>query len=108
MYVANWRARLYPSEPGRYCRRSGQGWAEELWLLPNHPIGRKPRRVSIHGRPSVLSDRASSLASATIIGRPTSIIKARQATDSAKSPSSSRHFIVSETLKGIWRAVVTK
>jgi hypothetical protein len=44
-------------------------------------------------------DRAISLASATITRRLTSIINAHQAAGFADSPSSSRHFIVGETLK---------
>lgn len=55
-----------------------------------------------------ISDRASSLASATITRRLTSITKAHQAAGFADSPSSSRHFVVGETLKGIRRAIGTK
>jgi hypothetical protein len=55
-----------------------------------------------------ISDRASSLASATINRRLTSITKAHQAAGFAESPSSSRHFIVGETPKGIRRAIGTK
>jgi integrase len=54
-----------------------------------------------------IADRASSLCSATITRRLTSITKAHQAAGFEASPSSSHHFVVSETLKGIRRSIGT-
>jgi integrase len=54
-----------------------------------------------------IADRASSLRSATITRRLTSITKAHRAAGFAQSPSSSHHFVVSETLKGIRRTIGT-
>jgi len=54
-----------------------------------------------------VSSRAGCLASATITRRLTSITKAHQAAGCNDSPASSRHFVVSETLKGIRRAIGT-
>ena len=54
-----------------------------------------------------IADRASSLRSATITRRLTSITKAHQAAGFEASPSSSQHFVVSETLKGIRRSIGT-
>jgi integrase len=54
-----------------------------------------------------IADRASSLRSATITRRLTSITKAHQAAGFEDSPSSSHHFVVSETLKGIRRSIGT-
>jgi site-specific recombinase XerD len=54
-----------------------------------------------------IADRASSLRSATITRRLTSITKAHQAAGFEESPSSSHHFLVSETLKGIRRSIGT-
>lgn len=54
-----------------------------------------------------ISDRASTLANATITRRLTAITKAHQAFGSKDSPASSHHFVVSETLKGIRRAIGT-
>jgi integrase len=54
-----------------------------------------------------IADRAGSLRSATITRRLTSITKAHQAAGFEESPSSSRHFVVSETLKGIRRSIGT-
>ena len=51
--------------------------------------------------------RASSLRSATITRRLTSITKAHQAAGFEASPASSHHFVVSETLKGIRRLIGT-
>jgi integrase len=55
-----------------------------------------------------ISDRADSLAAATITRRLTSITKAHQAAGFEDSPASTHHFIVSETLKGIRRAIGTR
>jgi integrase len=54
-----------------------------------------------------ISDRASVLANATITRRLTAITKAHQAFGCTDSPASSHHFVVSETLKGIRRAIGT-
>ena len=54
-----------------------------------------------------MTDRAGYLRSATITRRLTSITKAHQAAGFEASPSSSHHFIVSETLKGIRRSIGT-
>jgi hypothetical protein len=54
-----------------------------------------------------IADRASSLRSATITRRLTSITKAHQAAGFEESPSSIHHFVVSETLKGIRRSIGT-
>ena len=54
-----------------------------------------------------ISSRAGYLASATITRRLTSISKAHQAAGCNDSPASIRHFVVSETLKGIRRAIGT-
>ncbi|MGA3347083.1 MAG: site-specific integrase [Terracidiphilus sp.] len=54
-----------------------------------------------------IADRAVSLRSATITRRLTSITKAHQAAGFEESPSSSHHFVVSETLKGIRRSIGT-
>ena len=54
-----------------------------------------------------IADRAGSLRSATITRRLTSITKAHQAAGFEASPSSSHHFVVSETLKGIRRSIGT-
>jgi integrase len=54
-----------------------------------------------------IADRAGSLRSATITRRLTSITKAHPAAGFEDSPSSSHHFVVSETLKGIRRSIGT-
>ena len=54
-----------------------------------------------------IADRAGSLSSATITRRLTSITKAHPAAGFEDSPSSSHHFVVSETLKGIRRSIGT-
>jgi len=54
-----------------------------------------------------ITDRAGSLRAATINRRLTSITKAHQAAGFEESPSSSHHFVVSETLKGIRRSIGT-
>ncbi len=54
-----------------------------------------------------IADRAGFLRSATITRRLTSITKAHQAAGFEESPSSSHHFVVSETLKGIRRSIGT-
>ncbi len=54
-----------------------------------------------------IADRASTLASATITRRLTSINKAHQAAGFTDSPATTRHFIVGETLKGIRRTIGT-
>src|ERR1017187_10038405 len=52
--------------------------------------------------------RSCEAAGETITRRLTSISKAHQAAGCNDSPASSRHFVVSETLKGIRRAIGTK
>jgi site-specific recombinase XerD len=54
-----------------------------------------------------IADCASRLASATITRRLTSITKAHQSAGYKESPASTHQFIVSETLKGIRRAIGT-
>lgn len=54
-----------------------------------------------------ITDRASTLANATLTRRLTAITKPHQAFGSKDSPASSHHFIVSETLKGIRRTIGT-
>jgi site-specific recombinase XerD len=54
-----------------------------------------------------IADRAGVLRSATITRRLTSITKAHQTAGFEESPSSSHHFVVSETLKGIRRSIGT-
>jgi len=54
-----------------------------------------------------IADRAATLRAATINRRLTSITKAHQAAGFEASPSSSHHFVVSETLKGIRRSIGT-
>jgi integrase len=54
-----------------------------------------------------ITARAATLRSATINRRLTSITKAHQAAGFEASPSSSHHFVVSETLKGIRRSIGT-
>ena len=54
-----------------------------------------------------IADRASILSSGTITRRLTSITKAHQAAGCKDSPASTHHFVVSETLKGIRRAIGT-
>jgi integrase len=68
--------------------------------LPHLPA--TPTTVALY-----IADRASSLRSATITRRLTSITKAHQAAGFEASPSSSHHFVVSETLKGIRRSIGT-
>ena len=68
--------------------------------LPHLPAS--PTTVALY-----IADRASSLRSATITRRLTSITKAHQAAGFEASPSSSHHFVVSETLKGIRRSIGT-
>jgi site-specific recombinase XerD len=54
-----------------------------------------------------IADRVGTLRSATITRRLTSITKAHQAAGFEASPSSSHHFVVSETLKDIRRSIGT-
>jgi len=54
-----------------------------------------------------ITDRTGSLRAATITRRLTSITKAHQSAGFEASPSSSHHFVVSETLKGIRRSIGT-
>jgi site-specific recombinase XerD len=54
-----------------------------------------------------ITDCASHLASGTITRRLTSITKAHQSAGCKDSPASTHHFVVSETLKGIRRAIGT-
>jgi integrase len=68
--------------------------------LPHLPA--TPTTVALY-----IADRASSLRSATITRRLTSITKAHQAAGFEESPSSSHHFVVSETFKGIRRSIGT-
>ena len=68
--------------------------------LPHLPA--TPTTVALY-----IADRAGSLRSATITRRLTSITKAHQAAGFEASPSSSHHFVVSETLKGIRRSIGT-
>ncbi|HUZ97206.1 MAG TPA: site-specific integrase [Edaphobacter sp.] len=72
----------------------------EVHNLPYLPA--TPTTVALY-----IADRAGSLRSATITRRLTSITKAHQAAGFAESPSSSHHFVVSETLKGIRRTIGT-
>jgi integrase len=69
----------------------------DLYFLPASPT-----TVALY-----ISSRAGYLASATITRRLTSISKAHQAAGCNGSPASSRHLVVSETLKGIRRAIGT-
>jgi len=68
--------------------------------LPHLPA--TPTTVALY-----ITDRASSLRSATITRRLTSITKAHQAAGFTNSPATTRHFIVGETLKGIRRTIST-
>ena len=68
--------------------------------LPHLPA--TPTTVALY-----IADRAGSLRAATITRRLTSITKAHQAAGFEESPSSSHHFVVSETLKGIRRSIGT-
>jgi integrase len=68
--------------------------------LPHLPA--TPTTVALY-----IADRAGSLRSATITRRLTSITKAHHAAGFEASPSSSHHFVVSETLKGIRRSIGT-
>ena len=74
-----------------FCR------AHNLSSLPS-----TPETVALY-----IADRASTLASGTITRRLTSITKAHQAAGYKDSPASTHHFVVSETLKGIRRAIGT-
>ena len=69
----------------------------DLSFLPS-----TPETVALY-----ITDCASRLASGTITRRLTSITKAHQSEGSKDSPASTHHFIVSETLKGIRRAIGT-
>jgi integrase len=75
----------------RFCRE------HNLSFLPS-----TPETVALY-----ITDCASRLASATITRRLTSITKAHQSAGLKDSPASTHHFIVSETLKGIRRAIGT-
>ncbi len=75
----------------RFCRE------HNLSFLPS-----TPETVALY-----ITDCASRLASGTITRRLTSITKAHQSAGSKDSPASTHHFIVSETLKGIRRAIGT-
>jgi site-specific recombinase XerD len=68
--------------------------------LPHLPA--TPTTVALY-----IADRAGSLRSATITRRLTSITEALQSAGFEDSPSSSHHFVVSETLKGIRRSIGT-
>jgi hypothetical protein len=54
-----------------------------------------------------IADRAGSLRSATIARRLTSITQAHLAAGSEQSPSSSHHFVGSETLQSVRRTIGT-
>ncbi len=73
----------------RFCRE------HNLPFLPS-----TPETVALY-----ITDCASRLASGTITRRLTSITKAHQSAGCEDSPVSTHHFIVSETLKGIRRAI---
>jgi integrase len=75
----------------RFCR------AHNLSFLPA-----TPETVALY-----LADCASHLCSGTMTRRLTSITKAHQAAGCKDSPASTHHFVVSETLKGIRRAIGT-
>lgn len=75
--------------------RDFESWCR-LHNLPSLPS--TPETVSLY-----IADQASTRAVATITRRLTSITKAHQAAGYKDSPSSTRHFIVGETLKGIRR-----
>lgn len=75
----------------RFCRE------HNLSFLPS-----TPETVALY-----ITDCASRLASGTITRRLTSITKAHQSAGCKDSPASTHHFIVSETLKGIRRAIGT-
>jgi site-specific recombinase XerD len=79
--------------------RDFESWCREH-QLPSLPS--TPESVALY-----IADRASTLASGTIARRLTSITKAHQAAGFEESPSSSHHFVVSETLKGIRRSIGT-
>jgi site-specific recombinase XerD len=68
--------------------------------LPHLPT--TPTTVALY-----IADRAGTFRSATITRLLTSITKAHQAAGFEESPSSSHHFVVSETLKGIRRSIGT-
>lgn len=75
----------------RFCRE------HNLSSLPS-----TPETVALY-----ITDCASRLASGTITRRLTSITKAHQSAGSKDSPASTNHFVVSETLKGVRRAIGT-
>jgi integrase len=75
----------------RFCREHG------FCSLPA-----APETVALY-----IADCASRLCSGTINRRLTSITKAHQAAGCKDSPASTHHFVVSETLKGIRRAIGT-
>lgn len=75
--------------------RDFESWCR-LQNLPSLPS--TPETVSLY-----IADQASTRAVGTITRRLTSITKAHQAASYKDSPSSTRHFIVGETLKGIRR-----
>ena len=75
----------------RFCRE------HSLSFLPS-----TPETVALY-----ITDCAGRLASATITRRLTSITNAHQSAGCKDSPASTHHFIVSETLKGIRRAIGT-
>jgi len=77
--------------------RDFETWCREH-QLPSLPS--TPETVALF-----IADRASTLASGTITRRLTSITKAHQAAGFTNSPSTTRHFVVGETLKGIRRTI---
>lgn len=79
--------------------RNFESWCR-LQKLPSLPS--TPETVSLY-----IADQASTRAAATITRRLTSITKAHQAAGYKDSSSSTRHFIVGETLKGIRRTIGT-
>jgi integrase len=79
--------------------RDFESWCQ-AHQLPSLPS--TPETVALY-----ITDRASTLASATITRRLTSITKAHQAAGHTHSPATTKHFVVGETLKGIRRTIGT-
>ena len=79
--------------------RDFESWCQ-AHQLPSLPS--TPETVALY-----ITDRASTLASATITRRLTSITKAHQAAGFTSSPATTKHFVVGETLKGIRRTIGT-
>ncbi len=79
--------------------RDFESWSRDHQLLS---LPSTPEAVALY-----IADRAYTLASGTIARRLTSITKAHQAAGFTDSPSTTRHFVVGETLKGIRRTIGT-